>query len=207
MHIYGHPLSSCTRKVFVALAEKGADATLRPVDLLAHAQHQPEHLALHPFAKVPVMDDDGFVLYEACAIVRYVDARFPGPCLVPADPRARALMDQWLSVDQSYVKPHTKTLVAERVVKKHRGQAPDLEATRDAEAGLAKAFGVLDAALRDEPFLTGPTFSLADVSLVPYVASLPMVGAEALLERLPRLTDWWQRVSSRPSWKRASSLA
>lgn len=207
MKIYGHPLSSCTRKVFLALAEKGVDAELVPVDLLAGAQREAAHLALHPFGLVPVLEDDGFLLYEARAIIRYVDARFDGPSLLPSSLRERALLDQWLSVDQSYVKPHSKTLVTERVVKKLEGVAPDPNAVRVAEAGLASAFRVFDGALAGRRHLLGDPFTLADISLMPYVASLPMVGAESLLASTPHLSAWWQRVSERPSWQRAANLS
>src|ERR1043166_1074933 len=108
MKLYGHPLSSCTRKVRLTAAEKNAPLDLVPVDLFSGEHKQPAHLARHPFGVVPVLDDDGFLLYESRAIVRYLDARFAGPSLVPAEPRDRARMDQWLSVDQSYVAPHVR---------------------------------------------------------------------------------------------------
>jgi glutathione S-transferase len=204
MKVYGHPLSSCTRKVLVTLAEKEKTATFVPVDLFAGEHKTGDYMRRHPFGVVPVLDDDGFVLYESRAIIRYLDARLGGAPLTPATPEARARMDQWMSVDQSYVAPHTRALAIQRVVKKHEGLAPDEAAVREAEGALGYALGVFDRALEGGGgYLAGPAFTLADVDLMPYVGSLPMIGAEHLLSGLPRLSAWWERVRARPSWQRA----
>jgi glutathione S-transferase len=203
MKLYGHPLSSCTRKVKMLLAEKGAEAEFVLVDLFEGAHKSAAHLARHPFGVVPVLDDDGFVLYESRAILRYLDTRLPGPSLVPTNPKEAARMAQWLSVDQSYVAPHTRALAVERVVKKHGGLPPDAQAVETAEKALRHALEVIDRALGESEHLAGRAFSLADISLVPYVASLPLIGAEHVTRDLPRLAAWKSRVEARPSWKRA----
>jgi glutathione S-transferase len=201
MKVHGHPLSSCTRKVLVTLAEKGARADFQVVDLLADEHRTAAHRARHPFAKIPVLEDDGFVLYESRAILRYLDRRLPGPSLTPAQPRDAARMEQWLSVDQSYVAPHHQALVGERVVAKHAGRQPDAAKDRQAEEGLASALRVLDRALADAPYLAGDALSLADISLLPYVASLPTIDAAGLLVDLPHLRGWLGRQVERESWR------
>ena len=112
-------------------------------------------------------------------------------------------MDQWLSVDQSYVAPNTRSLAIERILRKHAGEAPDARIVADAELALVRAFTTIDRALAASPFLAGDAFSLADVSLMPYVASLPMLGSERLLDGLAHLSTWWNKVRERPSWRRA----
>ena len=204
MKLYGHPLSSCTRKVLMALGEKGKSADFVLVDLFAGEHRDEAHRARHPFGVVPVLDDDGFVLFESRAILRYLDARLDGPSLTPKSTRERARMDQWLSVDQSYVAPHTRALAIERIVKKHAGQPADEAAIAAAETALGGALAILDRALASRGFLAGDSLSLADVSLAPYVASLPMIGAERLLAGVANLGAWWERVQARPSWRRAS---
>ncbi len=203
MKIYGHPLSSCTRKVLMTLAEKGQAAQFFKVDLFLGEHKAAAHLARHPFGVIPVLDDDGFVLLESRAIIRYIDARFPAPPLVPAAAGDVARMDQWLSVDQSYVAPHTRALAVERILKQHEGVMPDPGIERAAESALGFALGTVDRALSAARYLAGDTFSLADISLMPYVASLPMIGAERLRVDLPHLDRWWRSVSQRESWRRA----
>jgi len=222
MKVYGHPLSSCTRKVLATLAEKGVEAAFVKVDLFLGEHKASAHMARHPFGVVPVLDDEGFVLYESRAILRYLEARFPEPPLVPRAVRDVARMDQWLSVDQSYVAPHTRALAIERIVKKREGLAPDASAERAAEGALGAALAVYDRALaggaspggassdsgasRASTYLVGQDLTLADLSLAPYVASLSLVGAEHLLTGLPHLRSWWGRVRERPSWRAATSI-
>src|SRR5262245_37977023 len=105
MKIYGHPMSTCTRKVLTVLAEKGHEAEFVLVDLLKGEQKQPDHLARQPFGVVPVLDDNGFRIYESRAIIRYLDEKLGGTSLTPTDMVGRALMNQWMSVEQSYLAP------------------------------------------------------------------------------------------------------
>jgi glutathione S-transferase len=205
MRVYGHPLSSCTRKVLITLAEKDARADLEVIDLMAGAHKTADHRARHPFAMIPVLEDDGFVLYESRAILRYLDRRLPGRSLTPARSTDAARMDQWISVDQSYVAPHHRALLGERLLAKHDGREPDPRREQAAEEGLASSLGVVDRALAGSPYLAGDAFSLADISLLPYVASLPMVGAAGLLADLPNLRGWLERQVARDSWRRATA--
>ena len=203
MKLYGHPLSSCTRKVLMTFAEKATHVDVVPVDLFTGAHKQPEHLARHPFGVVPVLDDDGFVLFESRAIVRYLDSRLGGASLVPAAAPERARMDQWLSVDQSYVAPHVRALAIQRIVRKHDGHPADPAVVDEAERALAQAFATIDRALSGARYLAGELFSLADISLMPYVAGLAMVEASHVLGDLRHVTRWWDEVSARAAWRRA----
>lgn len=202
MKLYGHPLSTCTRKVLFAAAEKGRAIDLEAVDLFQGAHKQPAHVAKHPFGLVPVLDHDGFLLYESRAILRYLDDALPGVALTPSTRDARALMDQWLSVDQSYVAPHTKTLAVQRILREHQGLPADPAAIADAERQLSEALGVYDRALEGGEYLVPGGLSLADLSLAPYVAALPMLRAGHLIEPLRNLSAWWERVGARPAWKK-----
>ncbi len=207
MKVHGHPLSTCTRKVLMTLAEKGARSEFHLVDLFVGDHKKDEHLALHPFGVIPVLDDEDFRLYESRAILRYLDARLPTPRLTPTSVRDVARMDQWMSVDQSYVAPHTRALAIERIVKKHQGLAADPAVEAGAEAALAAAFRTIDGALAESAYLAGDALSLADISLVPYVASLPMIGAGHLLDGARHLAGWFERVGARESWKRVVAMA
>jgi glutathione S-transferase len=207
MKLHGHPLSSCTRKALIVAAEKGAPNALEliTVDLFAGEHKQPAHLARHPYGVIPALDDDGFVLLESRAIIRYLDAVLPGPSLIPTDPRARARMDQWMSIDQSYIAPRMVVLAGQRIVRPHLGQATEIEVAAAAERELGLALVPIDRALADSRFLAGATFSLADVSLMPYLAGTHMVGAAGVLADLRHLARWWGEVSARASWQRVSA--
>ncbi|HEY4180941.1 MAG TPA: glutathione binding-like protein [Kofleriaceae bacterium] len=201
MKLYGHPLSSCTRKALLVAAEKQTTLDFALVDLFVGAHHAPEYLARHPFGVIPMLEDGDFTLYESRAIAKYLDAVLPGPSLIPTAPRARARMEQWLSCDASYVAPHTRALAHQLIVRPHMGQSSDAAAIHAGQEAVARAFGVFDKHLASSTYLVDDALSLADVSLAPYVASLAMLNATHLLETTPHLRRWWQTVSARAGWE------
>jgi glutathione S-transferase len=200
MKVYGNPLSPATRTVLTTLAEKGQEAEFVLINFAEGAQKRPEHLARNPFGVVPVLEDDGFTLYESRAILRYLDRRFPAPALTPGDARARGLMEQFISVEQSYLTPHVMTLVYAAAWRKYD------QATIDkAKADLQTPLDVADAALKKGPFLAGDGFSLADIAWMPYVKYLFDRGVGDFVKSRPHLDAWWQRASARPSWFKEST--
>ena len=100
--VFGAPYSVYVRAVRLALEEKGVQYELVPVDIFALGAVPPEHKSRHPFGKIPAFEHAGFRLYEAGAITRYIDEAFPGPRLQPDDARARARMNQIISILDSY---------------------------------------------------------------------------------------------------------
>ncbi|CAN5720540.1 glutathione S-transferase family protein [soil metagenome] len=201
MKLYGHPLSSCTRKALLVAAENHTTLDFVLVDLMVGAHHAPEYLARHPFGRIPMLEDGDFLLYESRAIAKYLDAVLPGPSLIPTSPRARARMEQWLSCDQSYVAPFTSSLAHQHVVRPHQGLPIDRAAITTGEEALARAFSIFDKHLAESTYLAGDALSLADCSLAPYVASMRMLKATHLLESTPHLRRWWQTVSARAGWE------
>src|SRR5712664_1206738 len=95
------PGSPFARAVFATLEEKSAPYRIAPVAPGSHKS--PEHLARHPFGRVPVLEHDGLVLYETAAILRYLDRVLPDPRLTPADARRAARMDQLMNINDWYL--------------------------------------------------------------------------------------------------------
>src|SRR5580693_6107258 len=89
--IDGSPFVNSAR---LALEEKGVDYQFAEMPCGTGAHKAPEHLARNPFGRIPVLEHDGFLLYETQAIMRYIDRAFAGPPLQPADIRLAARMDQ-----------------------------------------------------------------------------------------------------------------
>src|SRR5688500_1319835 len=155
--LYGAAYSVYVRAVRMALAEKGVAYTLVPVDVFAPGGPPPEHLARHPFGRIPAFEHDGFALYETGAITRYVDEAFPGPPLQPQAPQPRARMNQVIGILDAYA---YRTLVwdiyVERVSAPKRGRASDEARIRDALPRAATCLAALDAIMGPGPFLAGP---------------------------------------------------
>src|SRR6267154_438398 len=147
--IHSVPGSPFGRAVLVALEEKGAPYRFVPV--APGTGRTPEHLACHPFGRVPYVEHGGFMLYETAAIVRYVDRVLPEPKLTPANPQAAARMDQLMNVNDWYLFQGVANVIAfQRII---RPRLMGLDSDEDAiAAAMPKAhvvFGELSRLLGD----------------------------------------------------------
>ena len=169
----------CAR-VRIVLVEKGLPADLVPIDL----EQRPSWLyeLNPPAARVPVLEDDGWVLPESAVINEYLEERFPDPALLPADAGERAAVRLRVFRFDDLGKPYYAFRRGEE------GAAERLEA----------ALAALDGDLIRLPYLGGHAFSLADVAYVPWlIRARELLGVE--LERFAGLTTWLDRLSERPS--------
>jgi|HubBroStandDraft_1064217.scaffolds.fasta_scaffold175800_2 glutathione S-transferase len=198
MKLFGHPVSTCTRKVLATAYETQTAFDFVVVDFAKGEHKQAAHLARQPFGQVPALEDDGFELYESRAMARYVDAKAGSP-LTPKDLKGRALMEQWMSVETSNFTPHAMKFIYHAIFK--REQSPDV--LKAAGIGLDKAYEVLELALAQGPYLVGKTFSLADICFAPYLEFLALTPAAGKLIEHPRVGAWWAAVSERPAWRKA----
>jgi glutathione S-transferase len=204
MKIYGHPWSTNTRNALATLAEKGHEAELVLVMIPKGEQKQPAHLALHPWGKVPVLDDDGFILYETRAIHRYLDRKLAGPKLTPDDPRQAARGDQWIQVADAYFVPHAHGIIFETLFRPFLGGAKNEQAIADGREGIQLPLDTLDRWLSSNAFLGGDAFSLADIHWMPYFEYLSKIGEGEPIVRRHHVDAWWRRVSARPAWHKVA---
>lgn len=197
--LFGHPVSTCTRKVLMTLGETETPYELTVVDLMTGEHKKEPHVARQPFGQVPVLEDDGFRLYESRAICRYLSGK-ANDRLVPQDRRQSALMDQWISVEQSNFSPAAMKFIFQHVFKR-----PQEQAALDAAAGMIDTtYATLSKALGSgSGFLAGDKLSLADIGFMPYIEYLQVTPQKATLEKYPEVAAWWKRISERPSWGRA----
>src|SRR6478609_8732705 len=98
LRLHGYPVSTFTRTAAMVCIEKGV-----PYELVPVAHGSPEHAAMHPFTRMPVLEDGDVVVIETLAIVSYIDEAFEGPPLSPAELSARTRMLEWLSLCADYV--------------------------------------------------------------------------------------------------------
>jgi glutathione S-transferase len=205
MKVYGHPWSVNSRKTFMTLAEKNHEAELVLVMIPKGEQRLPAHIAVHPFGKVPVLDDDGFVLYETRAINAYLDRRLTaGTKLVPTDAREAARVDQWINVADSYFTPHAHSLIVERLFRRYLGGEPNSQTIEAGRENMQRGLDIVDDALASSAYLAGSAFSLADIHWMPYLEYLEQIGEGAALTRRKHVQRWWNRISARPSWQKVA---
>lgn len=199
LKLFGHPASTCTRKVLMTLAETNTPFEMNVVDFAKGEHKQEPHLRRQPFGRIPAIDDDGFTMFESRAICRYLNERASGN-LVPRDIKGRAKMEQWISIETSEFTPNAMKFVYEHVFKRPQ-EAAVLET---AQKGLTTALGVMDGELGTKPFFAGADFSIADVCFMPYVEYAMMTPVKETLAKYPHVMTWWNRVSERPTWRKAT---
>ena len=177
--LYDAPRCPYCARVRIVLAEKDIPHETLVIDLA----NRPAWLyEKNPSGKVPIVEEDGWVLPESAVISEYLEERYPEPPLLPADPGERA--------------------VARLLVFRHEDFSDPYYALRRREAGAAEAFdaslGVLDAMLEHIPYLTGRAFGLADVGYVPWVLRA-RDQMDVSLDPFPAVRGWLDRLEERPS--------
>jgi stringent starvation protein A len=168
----------CAR-VRIALAEKGIEYETVEVDL----DDRPAWIyEKNPLGRVPVLEDDTFVLSESAVIDEYLDDRYPDPPLWPADPADRALGRMLVFRFDELSRPYY-------AVRRGEDGAREL---------LDSALATLDAVLQEQQFLSGREFGLADIAYVPWILRA-RDRMEVDLERFPALAEWVGRLEQRSS--------
>ncbi|MDB6086076.1 MAG: glutathione S-transferase [Gammaproteobacteria bacterium] len=211
--VHGIPGSPFCRSVLVVLEEKGVHARLVPV--AAGTFRTPEHLALHPFGKVPVMDHGSFRMYECAAILRYLDRILPEPRLTPENPQAAARMDQLMSINDWYLFHGVANVIGfQRIVgPRLLGLAPDEGAIAAAMPKAQAVFDELARQLSDEPYFVGDSITLADALLAPQLDFFTETPEWApLTAKHLNIRQWLDRMKARPSmaattWERVAAMA
>lgn len=196
--LYGLAGSPNVRGAMLGLAEKTVEYELVPV---APPFKDSEHLARNPLGRIPVLEHDGFLVYETTAILRHVDRAFAGPALQPQDQREATRMDQILSVVDSYLgRTWGGAIGFERLLAaQFFGRPADMKQIDEA-LPLARSCAEALESLAAEPFLTGSTFCLADIRVAPFFDWLRQTPErEDVLSGKDRLARWFEQVAARPS--------
>jgi glutathione S-transferase/GST-like protein len=217
-------------KPMLALMEKGVAFNSHYLDLLSFDQHKPEYLAVNPQGTIPAMVHEGHVLTESTAMMEYVDEVFPGPPLMPEDPRDRwrvrwwmKLMDQWLGPSFSMIgwkvfvgpavrdkDPKELQAAIERIPLAERrvawrkaisGQFSD-EELAESRRRVALGIRMLEEELARRPWLASNHYSLADINGFNLAFGLPVAWPELSNDELtPNLLRWLRTIYARPATK------
>jgi glutathione S-transferase len=173
------------------------------VDLTKGEQMKPEFTALNPNQRMPVLQDDGFVLWESNAILHYLASKKPaGAALWPSDARRQADVSRWQFWEAGHWAPACGTLAFERVVKKILGQGdPDPVAIAKGEQEFRRVGGVLNESLKGRKWLTGNDLTLADFAVGPWMALTQM--AQYPVAGLTEIARWWEALAALPAMRKA----
>ncbi len=202
LRIWGRISSVNVQKVVWCADEMGLDYERVDVGGTFGKTKTPEYLALNPNALVPTIEEDGFVLYESNAIVRYLAARGSPDGLWPTDLRKRADVDRWMEWQSTSFTPAMRDAFWQLI--RTPEDKRDLAALEKSRAESERLAGILDAHFAKHHYLTESGFTAADI----------VVGCAAhrwLLLPLPResrphLQRWYDEIKSRPGARKVISL-
>jgi glutathione S-transferase len=203
MKLYFHPLSGNSRRVLLVAAHLEVPLERIVIDLPKGEQRGAPHLARNPNGRVPVLDDDGFRLWESRAIMQYLAEKTAGQSLLPSEPRARANVNRWLFWCAAHMAPANTILVFENFVKglTGRGAADPTEVARG-EALFTQHARVLDGHLANRTWIAEERLTLADLSLA---AGFALAGPGRLpIREFTNLRAWLERVQELEAWKRSA---
>lgn len=201
MRLYYHPQSRCSLRALLTATHLGVPVDLVVIDLFKGEQHSPPFLRLNPNHRVPVLEDDGCVLWESYAIMQYLSDKSPGQTLYPADVRARTDVNRWLFWGAQDFAPGVSILNWENSIKGMIGQgAADPTEVRRGERLFLESAAVLDAHLAGRDWICGSALSLADFAVAAPLADADR--AQIPVGDFRQLQRWLANVQSLDAWKR-----
>ena len=229
--------NSNSGKPLFALKQKGVDFDFHYVNMTDFEHHLPVYLARNPSGTLPTMEHDGKIFTESTPMVEYIDATWPdqGPRLVPEDPKARYRMRFWGRAITAYAQalsvigwhtfvgpmaraksPEELEIIIARIPTKERriAWATAVKSTftedqlANARAAVGRGVALMEERLKEDKFLAGPTYSVADLECFANFYSLPMTTPEyANKEKAPRYIDWLIRIYNMPGTMETFGLA
>jgi glutathione S-transferase len=197
VRLWGRKTSINVQKVMWTLAELGLAYEHIEAGGAFGRTDSPEFFALNPNRLVPVLEDDGFALWESSAIVRYLACRYGKGSLAPEEPHAHALADQWMEWAGSSLY-HDIISVCFLGLVRTRAAARNLTAIAEAAKRTGERLLLLDAHLASRSYILGDVLTIADIPagvLMYRYYSLPIDRP-----KLPNVEAWHQRLRSRPEY-------
>ncbi|MCQ8183530.1 glutathione S-transferase family protein [Methylomonas sp. SURF-1] len=191
MKLYDMELSGNCYKIRLLCGLLGIDYERVPIDLM-QGQHKAEaFLQLNPRGQIPVLDDDGLLIWDSSAILVYLARQYGGEQWLPLAAPAMATVMQWLSLAQNEL---LYGLARARAAKKFKRPWDQDQCRQHGRQGLQ----VLEQRLANNAWLAGPQPTIADIACYPYVALAPEGGVE--LAEFPAVLAWIERIRALPGY-------
>ena len=160
--VHGRATSSNVQTVMWAAAELGLDCKRLDVGGAVDGNDTAEYRALNPMGLVPTLQDGDVTLFESCAILRYLGARYGDEAFWPSDPAARGMLDQWAEWGKGTLARVVVYDILWALVRTPKAER-NMEALAAGIANAGKLMQILNARLGDGPYLNGKELSFADI--------------------------------------------
>jgi len=202
LKVWGRANSSNLKKVTWLCEEIGLPYARIDAGMAFGVVDTPEYRKLNPNGLVPTIDDEGFILWESNAIVRYLAAKHAAGTLWPTDLKVRADADRWMDWCTSTLSPTVRPVFWNLV-----RTPPEQRNMKEIEHGskkTAELLALLDAALAGRKFIAGDRFSMGDIAFGPVVYLVNNVPFDR--PKLANYDAWYARISERPAFRKVVAL-
>ena len=162
----------------------------------------PAHLKLNPNGHVPVLEDDGVVVWESMAINLYLADKYGKNSLWPSDAAGRAGAYKWSIWAMTEVEPQLLTILRNRVM--NPPDQRDEKAAQAAVDALKAPMNALEESLKGKEYLLGKNFTIADLNVAAVMSWIPMMKLD--LSSTPNAAAWLQKCLGRDANKKVRAL-
>jgi glutathione S-transferase len=197
--LHGTSRSRSARSLW-ALEELGVNYEHNPMPTTD--AKSPGHLKLNPNGHVPVLEDDGVVIWESMAINLYLADKYGKDSLWPSDPAGRADVYKWSFFAMTEVEPHLITIMRNRVL--NPPDQRDEKAAQAAVEALKAPMNALEESLKGKEYLLGKNFTIADLNVAAVMSWIPMMKLD--LSSWPNVSAWLQKCLGREANKKVRGL-
>ena len=198
LKLWGRINSINVQKVLWALEELKVPCERVDAGLQYGVVNEPFYRKMNPNGRVPTIEDDGLVLWESNAIVRYLSAKHGAGTLWPSDARQRADADRWMDWATSTVAPALTPVFWGLV--RTPPEKRDRKAIDDGIEKAAQAFQVLEQSLEARDYAGGKAFTMGDIPLGVFVYRWSAL--EIRRPKLQRVEAYYARLQQRPAYKK-----
>lgn len=193
--VWGRTNSHNVKKVLWLLDEIGQQ--YQRFDMGGQFGFDEAFLSRNPNALVPAVEDDGLVLWESNAILRYLAARYGGERFWQTDPRLRAVGDKWMDWQFSFAAGLARAFLG--LIRTPPAERDSAAIARSAEK-TGNLMAILDMALAEQPWLSGDAFGLGDIPMGVYAHS--WFSLDIQRPERPHVALWYERLRERPAYVR-----
>jgi glutathione S-transferase len=216
MRLHVLPPSPRAIKVLAVKNHLGLECEIHALDYFKADQTRPEFAALNPNKRMPVIEEDDWVLWESNAILFYLACKRPDAGLWPSGVRQQADVMRWLAWESSHWDPAWDILLTERVKKsffisRESGrrtagrtdapQPPDAARIAEGERYVRELAAILDSHLSGRNWLVAERSTIADFALAAWMPAAASVGLP--LTNYDAVARWYDRVAALPGWREA----
>ena len=203
LRVWGRINSVNVKKVLWCVGELGLPFERIDAGMEHGVVGTPEYLAMNPNARVPTIDDDGFVLWESNAIVRYLSLKYGLGTLCPEGPRQRADSDRWMDWSSAQLASTFREVFWGMV--RTPPEKRDLAFIEENRVATAKSLDMVDRLLGARPFVAGEQLTMGDIPLGCYVHLWMSMPIERPAH--PNLVAWHKRLLARPAFNSGVNTA